>query len=171
MSLSAPVLLADHHDLTAFDSGEAALDEWLKKRARANQVDGASRTFVVCEGDRVVGYYALASGSVSLAGLPGKFRRNMPDPVPVVVLGRLAVDRTLARRGFGRGLFKDAVQRISNAADAIGIRGIAVHPISEDARAFYRKLGFVECPGDPKLMVVTLKDVRALHDERRSGIK
>ena len=162
MPLSLPALLADHHDLTAFNSGEAALDEWLKKRARANQADGASRTFVICKENRVLGYYALASGSVSVAGLPGKFRRNMPDPVPVVMLGRLAVDLTLARQGVGRGLFKDAAVRISHAADTIGIRGIALHPISDDARAFYLKVGFSECPGDPRLMVVTLKDVRAL---------
>lgn len=163
MPLSAPALLADHHDLDAFNSGESELDDWLKKRARANQVDGASRTFVVCEENQVVGYYALASGSVSLAPVPGKFRRNMPNPIPVVMLGRLAVDVRLARQGIGRGLFKDATLRISRAADTIGIRGIAVHPISEDARAFYLKLGFVECPGDLHLMVVTLKDVRALH--------
>ena len=162
MALSAPALLADHHKLSAFNSGEASLDDWLKKRARAHQADGASRTFVVCEGNLVLGYYALASGSVSLAGLPGRFRRNMPDPVPVVMLGRLAVDLTLARQGVGRGLFKDAALRISRAADTIGIRGIAVHPISDEARAFYLKLGFTECPGDPRLMVVTLKDVRAL---------
>ena len=164
MSLSGPALLADHHDLTGFDSGEAVLDEWLKKRARANHADGATRTFIVCEETRVVGYYALASGSVGIAGLPGNFRCNMPDPVPVVMLGRLAVDRAFAGRGIGRGLFKDAARRISNAADTIGIRGIAVHPISENARAFYRKLGFVDCPGEASLMVVTLKAIK-LNDD------
>ncbi|MBB5060679.1 putative N-acetyltransferase YhbS [Granulicella aggregans] len=84
----------------------------------------------------------------------------MPDPIPVVMLGRLAVDLSLARKGVGRGLFKDAIQRVSHAADTIGIRGIVVHPISDDARAFYFKLGFSECVGDPRLMVVTLKDAR-----------
>ena len=160
MALSPPAVLADHHDLTQFRSGEDSLDEWLIKRARSNQADGASRTFVVCEENRVLGYYALASGSVSIAGLPGKFRRNMPDPIPVVMLGRLAVDLSLARKGVGQGLFKDAVQRVAHAADTIGIRGIVVHPISDDARAFYLKLGFLECAGDPRLMVVTLKDAR-----------
>lgn len=162
MPLSRPALLADHHDLTTFSSGEAVLDEWLRKRARANQTDGASRTFVVCEENRVVGYYALASGSIGIAGLPGNFRRNMPDPVPVVMVGRLAVDQASAGQGMGRGLFNDAVRRISNAADTIGIRGIAVHPISESARAFYRKIGFIDCPGDANLMVVTLKALRPL---------
>ncbi len=102
--LSPPAVLADHHDLTQFRSGEVSLDEWLIKRARANQADGASRTFVVCEENRVVGYYALASGSVSLAGLPGKFRRNMPDPIPVVMLGRLAVDLSLATNAHSSSL-------------------------------------------------------------------
>ncbi|MCL2660470.1 MAG: GNAT family N-acetyltransferase [Acidobacteriaceae bacterium] len=162
MSLSAPEPLASHHEVENFHSGEPSLDEWLKKRARANQAEGASRTFVVCEGSKVLGYYALASGSVGLDGLPGRFRRNMPNPVPVVMLGRLAVDLSLAGRGVGRGLFKDAALRVSNAADTIGIRGIAVHPLSDGARAFYRRLGFTECPGHPALMVVTLKDVRVV---------
>ncbi len=162
MPLSAPVLLADHHDLTGFNSGEPALDDWLRRRARANQADGASRTFVACDGDRPMAYYALASGSVGVAGLPSRFRRNMPDPVPVVMLGRLAVDLGVAGQGVGRGLFKDAARRISHAADTIGIRGIAVHPISADARAFYLKLGFSDCLGDASLMVVTLKNVQAL---------
>ena len=78
MKLSAPAMLDEHHDLVLFDSGEQSLDNWLKKRALANQVSGASRTFVACEGRRVAGYYALASGAVTVASVPGKFRRNMP---------------------------------------------------------------------------------------------
>jgi GNAT superfamily N-acetyltransferase len=161
MALTAPVLLAGHHDLASFDSGETSLDEWLRKRALANQVSGASRTYVACEGDRVAGYYALASGAVAASSAPGKFRRNMPDPIPVVLLGRLAVDRAWQGQGIGRALFRDAALRVSQAADAIGIRGIVVHALSDDAGKFYRALGFVECPGEPLILLVTLQDLRA----------
>ena len=161
MALSAPALLAEHHDLSSFNSGEASLDEWLQKRALANQVSGASRTFVICEENRVVGYYALASGAVTVASVPGKFKRNMPNPIPVVLLGRLAIDQTRQGQGIGRALFRDAALRVLHAADAIGIRGIVVHAISDDARKFYLALGFVECPGEPLVLVVTLQDLQA----------
>jgi GNAT superfamily N-acetyltransferase len=160
MTLSAPELLAEHHDLADFDSGEISLDDWLRKRALGNQASGASRTFVACEQNRVVGYYALASGAVTLATAPGKFKRNMPDPIPVVLLGRLAVDRAWQGQGVGRALFRDAALRVSQAADVVGIRGILVHALSDDARKFYRALGFVECPGEPLILVVTLRDLR-----------
>jgi GNAT superfamily N-acetyltransferase len=160
MALSAPELLAENHDLTGFDSGEPSLDDWLRRRALANQASGASRTFVACEDNRVAGYYALASGAVTVAAVPGKFKRNMPNPIPVVLLGRLAVDREWQGKGVGRSLFRDAALRVSQAADVIGIRGIVVHALSEDARKFYLSLGFVECPGDPLVLVVTLGDLR-----------
>jgi GNAT superfamily N-acetyltransferase len=159
--LSRPEPLAEHHDLTNFASGEVTLDDWLRRRARANQLSGASRTYVVSEDNRVVGYYALASGAVTSEVVPGRFRRNMPDPIPVVILGRLAVDRAWQRRNLGRGLFRDAAERVVQAADTIGIRGILVHAISEQARNFYLALGFSECPGQPMMLVVTLADLRA----------
>src|SRR5882724_7148990 len=123
LPLSPPEPLADHHLFESFNSGEAVLDEWLKRRARANQVSGASRTYVVCEQRNVIGYYALASGGIMLDMVPGRFRRNMPDPIPVAVLARLAVDRSHQGRGLGRALFRDGARRVVNAADAIGIRG------------------------------------------------
>lgn len=144
-----------------FDSGEPVLDDWLRRRARANQASGASRTYVACEAKRVVGYYALASGAIAQAGVPGRFRRNMPDPIPVVVLARLAVDKNYQGRGWGRALFRDAARRVAHAADAIGIRGIVVHAISEEARKFYIALGFDPCPAEVMTLVVTLRDVRA----------
>jgi GNAT superfamily N-acetyltransferase len=161
LALSQPELLADHHDLENFASGESSLDDWLRRRARANQLSGASRTYVVTEDGRVAGYYALASGAVATDAVTGRFRRNMPDPVPVVILGRLAIDRAWQGRGLGRGLFRDAAQRVVQAADAIGIRGILVHAISEQARNFYLALGFEQCPGQPMMLVVTLADLRA----------
>jgi GNAT superfamily N-acetyltransferase len=158
--LSPPALLADHHNLADFHSGEASLDEWLRRRARANQASGASRTYVLCEAMKVVGYYALASGIVTIEAAPGRFRRNMPNPIPVAVLARLVVDRSKQGQGIGRSLFRDAAQRVAQAADVIGIRGIVVHAISEQARNFYLALGFDPSPSEPLTLMITLSDVR-----------
>ena len=162
MPLLRPEPLNDTHDLAAFDSGVLSLDDWLKRRARANQASGASRTFILADAQRAVGYYALASGAITVADSVGRFRRNMPDPVPVAVLGRLAIDRSQQGRGFGRALFHDCALRVAQAADAIGIRGIIVHAISEQAKSFYQALGFDPSPSEPMTLMVTLADVRAL---------
>jgi GNAT superfamily N-acetyltransferase len=159
--LLQPEPLADRHDIGDFRSGEVSLDDWLKRRARANQVSGASRTYVVCEGKRVIGYYALASGVVTVESAPGRFRRNMPNPIPVAVLARLAVDHDWQGRGIGRALFRDAARRVAHAAETIGIRGIIVHAISEEAKNFYLALGFDASPSEPMTLMVTLSDVRA----------
>jgi GNAT superfamily N-acetyltransferase len=167
--LLPPEPLADHlaqelkarYDIGDFRSGEASLDEWLKRRARANQVSGASRTYVLCEEKRVIGHYALASGVVKVESAPGRFRRNMPNPIPVAVLARLAVHRDWHGRGIGRALFRDAARRVGHAADAIGIRGIVVHAISEEAKNFYLALGFDASPSEPMTLMVTLSGIRA----------
>jgi GNAT superfamily N-acetyltransferase len=125
-------------------------------------VSGASRTFVTCEANAVVAYYALASSAVTVAAkMRGRFRRNMPDPMPVVVLARLAVAKSHHGRGIGRALFQDAARRVIHAADTIGIRGLLVHALSEDAAAFYQRLGFDVSPLDPMILMVTLADLRA----------
>ena len=162
MPLARPEPLSDLHELDDFISGVSSLDDWLRRRARANQVSGASRTFVVADGRKVVGYYALASGAIAVAGSAGRFRRNMPDPVPVAVLGRLAVDRAQQGRGLGRALFRDCALRVAHAADTIGIRGIVVHAISDQAKAFYQALGFDASPAEPMTLMVTLADIRHL---------
>jgi GNAT superfamily N-acetyltransferase len=161
VNLSAPAPLADHHQLGAFNSGVATLDEWLQRRARANQVSGASRSFVICADDIVVGYYALASGAVSAATAPSRFRRNMPEPILVAMLGRLAVDQTWHGQGIGRALFRDSALRVMQASEAIGIRGMLVHAISDEAKAFYLALGLSQSPLEPMTLMVTLADIRA----------
>ena len=160
MLLSSPEPLGDDHQTESFDSGEPVLDDWLRRRARPNQAGGASRTYVVSEGARVVAYDALASGAIAQTAVPGRFRRNMPDPIPVVVLARLTVDRNYQGRGLGRALFRDAASRVAHAAGMIGIRGIVVHAISEEARKFYIALGFDPCPAEAMTLVVTLRDIR-----------
>lgn len=159
--LSSPAPLSDQHQLDAFDCGVPSLDDWLKRRARTNQASGASRSYVVCAGESVVAYYALASGAVTTVAATGRMRRNMPDPIPVVILGRLAVDRGYHGRGLGRALFRDAASRVLQAADAIGIRGLLVHAISSEAKRFYVALGFDTSPIDPMTLMIALADLRA----------
>lgn len=156
--LSPPAPLAGEHDIEPFDCGEALLDAWLKRRARANQASGASRTYVVCEGRRVVAYSALASGAVAIAAASGRVRRNMPDPIPMIVLGRLAVDRSWQGRGLGRALLRDAIERSIQAAGIVGARGLLVHALNPAAKRFYESAGLIESPIDPMLLMVSLSD-------------
>ena len=157
MTLSAPTLLTEAHDLELFQSGTDSLDQWLRRRARANQVSGASRTYVVALEGRVVGYYCLSSGGLYLADAPGSIRRNMPDPVPVAVLGRLAVDQRWQGKGLGAALLQDAALRAAQAAAILGVRGLLVHAISEEAKGFYEHYGFAASPNNPMTLVLSLK--------------
>lgn len=157
---AAPEPIRLEHNLDDFNSGVAALDNWLKRRALPNEVAGASRTFVACQGGRVVGYHSLAAVSVVHDIATPRARRNMPDPIPAVVLGRLAVDRSLQERGLGASLLQDAVLRVAAAAESIGVRALLVHAISEDAKRFYLKHGFKESPIEPMTLMVTLDELR-----------
>jgi predicted N-acetyltransferase YhbS len=160
--LAAPEPLVPHHELDAFESGVATLDEWLKRRARRSEADGASRTFVLCTGRRVVGYYSLAAGSVLHVAATGKVRRNMPDPVPTLLLARLAVDRAWHGKGLGADLLSDAASRAIGAAETIGVRAILVHAISDGAKAFYEKHGFRSSPIEPMTLMVTIDEARRM---------
>jgi GNAT superfamily N-acetyltransferase len=156
--LSAPEKLRADHDLSAFECGEPALDDWLRKRALQNEESGASRTYVVCAGQQVAGYYALAVGAVAHAHAAGRVRRNMPDPVPVMVVGRLAVHKDHQGKKIGPGLLRDAVLRTLQASDIAGIRAILVHAISERARRFYEDCGFIASPIDPMTLMITVAE-------------
>jgi GNAT superfamily N-acetyltransferase len=153
--------LGSLHVLDAFDCGVASLDEWLKRRAAHNQSSGATRTFVSCEAGKVVAYFALASSAVAPSAAPGRFKRNMPDPIPVVVLARLAIARSHQGRGLGRALFQDAARRVIYAAEAIGIRGLIVHAISDEAKSFYLGLGLGPSPIESRTLMATVADLRA----------
>lgn len=156
--LSPPEHINSGHDVGQFDSGVPALDEWIKKRALQNELTGASRTYVVCQGSAVVGYYALATGAVAHEQSTGRVRRNMPEPIPVMILGRLAVDRSHQRKGLGMGLLRDAVGRTLQAAAIGGIRALLVHAISDDAKRFYERWGFVASPLDSMTLMISLAD-------------
>jgi GNAT superfamily N-acetyltransferase len=156
--LSAPEKLRPDHDLSEFECDEPSLDHWLRQRALQNEERGASRTYVVCAGQQVVGFYALAVGAVAHAEAPGRVRRNMPDPVPVMIIGRLAVHRDFQGRRIGPGLLRDAVLRTLQAADIAGVRAILVHAISEQARRFYEDCGFITSPMDPMTLMITVAE-------------
>ena len=160
-SLRAPEPISPAHDLSQFESSEQSLDDWLRRRAWRNESRGASRTYVVCSSpdNRVVGYYCLATGAVEHAVAPGRIRRNMPEPIPVMVIGRLAVDRSWQGRGLGQAMLRDAILRTIGAAQIAGIRAILVHAISEPARRFYQRAGFHASPIDPMTLMVTVAEV------------
>jgi GNAT superfamily N-acetyltransferase len=153
-----PEKLQPEHDVSKFDCGEPVLNDWLRRRALQNQQSGASSTYVVLDKTRVIGYYSLAAGSVARETAPGRIRRNVPDPVPVVVLGRLAVDRDFQGRALGRALLRDAILRTLQAADIIGVRGILVHALSEQAKRFYQDCGFATSPMNPLTMMIALSE-------------
>jgi GNAT superfamily N-acetyltransferase len=157
--LSAPQKLTELHQLAQFQSGEESLDRWLKQRALKNERDGASRTYVVCVENQVVGYYCLANGAIASQIATGKTRRNMPDPIPVMVIGRLAIDQNWQGRGLGKGLLRDAILRTRQAAEIAGIRAILVHAISEKAKQFYESCGFNASPIEPMTLMITIADV------------
>lgn len=156
--MEPPERLRPEHDLSGFESGEPLLDQWLRTRALANEGTGASRTYVVSIGERVVGYYALAVGAIDHHKAPGRIRRNIPDPVSVMVIGRLAVDRAVQGQGVGVGLLRDAVVRSIQAAHIAGIRAVLIHSKNESAKRFYERYGFVASPVDPLTMMITVAD-------------
>ncbi|MFE1748571.1 GNAT family N-acetyltransferase [Coleofasciculus sp. H7-2] len=161
MEYTPPEPLQATHDVETFDCGKPSLNDWLRKRALENEATGASRTYVVCYENQVVGYYSLANGSAIHSEAPGKIKRNMPDPIPVMVLGRLAVDINHQRKGIGKGLVKDAILRTLQASEIAGIRAILVHALDEDAKRFYvDKCGFTPSPVHPLTLMVTLADVK-----------
>jgi GNAT superfamily N-acetyltransferase len=167
-NLSAPEKLSGAHDFTEFDSGEPVLDGWLRRRAAQNEAAGASRTYIVCAGKKVAGYYSLAVGAAAHEQVPGRLKRNMPDPIPVVILGRLAVDKTFQGQGVGTGLLRDSVLRTVQAAEIAGIRALLVHAISERAKRFYEGYGFISSPVDPLIVMITLGEAeKILGGERR----
>jgi len=159
--LSAPVPLTAEHDLSAFDCGEPALNDWLKYRALKNE-SRFSRTYVVCKGNRVVAYFCISAGAVERAAAPGKVRRNAPDTIPVSVIGRLAVSGDHAGKGLGAAILSDALRRIAVASQSIGIGAVLVHAKDDDAKQFYRKCAdFIEYPADSRILFLSIETVIA----------
>jgi len=158
MKLHAPQPLTADHQLNTFNCGETSLDEWLKRRALLNQSNGASRTFVVVdESQLVMGYYALAAGAVHHQDATRSIRQNMPDPLPVMVLARLAVDLRAQGIQLGAGLLRDAVERSLAVAQNAGVRALLVHALHDRAKQFYLYFGFQASPVHPLTLMLPLK--------------
>lgn len=157
-----PARLTPEHELADFSCGNAALDSWFRDRALRNEISGASRTYVtrVSGSAKVAGFYTLAASSVLLADAPGSVSRNMPSPIPVILLGRLAVDRVSQGAGLGASLLQDAVLRVTAAANTVGVRAMLVHAIDDAAVAFYRHFGFAPSPVDEQTLFLSLPTIR-----------
>lgn len=161
MAITAPKRLAEDHQLDDFRCSHPSLTKWLIEKARHNQQEGATSCFVVCAGDglEVIGYYALAAGAVQHATVPGSLRRNMPDPIPVALLGRLAVHEDYVGQGIGAGLLKDALRRCLRTAQDMGVRALLCHAIDEAANNFYLHHGFVKSPMEPLTVMLGLPSI------------
>jgi GNAT superfamily N-acetyltransferase len=161
LSRPPPRLLTDSDDLNGFSCSDPELDDWLKKRALRNQASGATRTYVVVREGMVAGFYAIAAGAVMPSEATGRFRRNMPEVIPVVLLARLATDERFAGQGLGRAMIRHCSQRVLDASDILGARGILVHAASPAAKAFYIAVGFTPSPVNPMTLMITMPDIRA----------
>jgi GNAT superfamily N-acetyltransferase len=161
LQLSAPQPLTTTHLLDVFECGETSLDEWLKRRALVNHLNGASRTFVVADPHgRVFGYYALAVGAVSHQEATRAVRRNMPDTIPVMVLARLAVDHQAQGIKLGAALLQDAVKRSLAVSRNAGVRALLVHALHDKARQFYEQYGFQASSLHPMTLMLRLDVVK-----------
>lgn len=168
-NLTFPAPITAAHDVSGFDCGEASLNDWLKKRALKNQAAGASRCFVVCGGEAVVAYYTLSAGAISHETSPKAMRRNMPNPLPVLLLGRLAVDKRYHNQGIGQALLRDAMLRAVHISAEAGVFALLVHALSDAAKQFYISRGFVESPLQAMTLLMTLETVRQILAESDVG--
>lgn len=170
MSLSAPIALDARHVLDEFDCGRPALNDWLLHHARQAEGSGSARTFVVCDGERVAGYFSLTVGQIDTLEAPERVRRGMGRyPIPVVILARLAVDIDYQGRGLGFGMLQDAIYRTLAIAEQAGIRALLCHPIDAEAEAFYRRFGFESTPVREWQLILLLKDARRFWRETRTA--
>lgn len=153
-----PVPLTPRHDLLNFRCGKPALDDWLRQRALRNE-GTAGRTYVVCTGGTVVAYYCLATASTRHSDTPGRLRRNMPDPVPMLVIARLAVNGAHQGRRLGSALLRDALHRAAAAHRLIGFRALVVQAKDDEATAFYGQYGFREHPSGTRTLFLPIESI------------
>lgn len=158
--MSQPTPLAPNHNISSFQCGVPALDDWLKFRAR--RAEGTTgRTYVVTSESEVIGYYTLATGAAKREHIPKKLQRNSPDPIPLMLLARLAVDHRFQGRRIGNGLLKDALTRVLQASEIVGFRAVVVHAIDDQAKRFYDRFGFVEFPSSSRTLFMAIETLKA----------
>ena len=157
--IKGPHPLSSLSKLEDFNSGEPSLDDWIKRRALRNQTNGSSRTYVISENNAVIGFSCLSAGAIGHSEAPSSMKRNRPDPIPVLVLGRLAIHKDHQQRGMGTALLRDAIMRSVKASEIAGVTALLVHALSEHARLFYRSRGFVESPVRPMTMCLVLSTI------------
>ncbi len=157
--MQAPEPIQASHDVSLFDCGNPLLNDWLKRRALANHAGGATRCYVVTHANAVVAYYAISAGAVAASQATGNVKRNMPDPIPVLVLARLAIDRRCQAQGLGKALLKNAVQRAMRVARDVGVRALLVHAIDASAETFYLKHGFSASLTAPLTLMLRMSEV------------
>jgi len=162
LNLSLPLPISGDYDFNEFDCGESSLNDWLKNRALKNQASGTSRCFILCNGKKVIGYYCLSAGAISRESAPKSLQRNMPDPLPVLLLGRLAIDLNYQNHGLGNALLRDAMLRAAHVSGYAGIVAILVHALSEQAKKYYLSRGFVQSPLQSMTLMMTLATVRQI---------
>ena len=161
--ITDPQPIGARHDVSRFRSGVPGLDAWLRGKARLNEAKGGARTYVACDGDRVVGFYSLAASSVEKRRVSSRVGRSMPEPIPVILLGQLAVDTGYRGQGLGSDLLVDAAKRALSAADVIGARAIVVQAIDDDAKAFYQRFGFRPfSEREPLMLVLRFAELKAI---------
>jgi len=160
--IKPPELLTQLHDTNEFSCGKEVLDNWIKSQALKNQTNRGSRTFVITSQNQVVGYYALASGAVERIQVSSNIARNMPNPIPVIILARLAVDYHFKGLSLGKGLLKDALLRSVNVANQIGVKAVLVHALDKEAVAFYEKFGFQSMPEQENTLMISISNIEKL---------
>lgn len=163
MPLTVPQALEASHVLDGFDCGKPSLDDWLVRHARQAQVCGSAKTYVVCDGPRIVGYYSLTVGQIDTLEAPDRIRKGTGAyPIPVVILARMAVARQDQGRGIGVGMLQDAIRRTLVIAEQAGVRALLTHPIDEETSRFYLRFGFEASPAREQQLLLLLKDARRL---------
>ncbi len=160
--ITAPEPISADHDCLDFDCGRESLNTWLRKTALKNEANDASRTFVICTAAKVIAYYSLATGSVSRIDAPGRVKRNMPEPLPIIVLGRLAVDIRWQGKGMGLALLRDALLRCVEVSRDVAVKAVLVHALDEEAKRFYESVGFMESPANPLTLFITTLDLKRI---------
>lgn len=161
MTWTGPVHLDQSHTVEGFDCGDNVLNQWLGSRALSNQHGGSSRTWVVTdEAGQVVAFYASSTATVLHRDAAGRHRRNQPDPLPALLLGRLAVDLKHVHRGLGQALVKHFLLKALEVAELVGVRMLLVHAATPDATSFYAQHGFEPSPVDELTMMMLVKDLQ-----------